>query len=407
MLLYSAAFAAFAAAAYAQEERKALFVLVDGIPADVIERLRPPHLNAIIAEGGYTRAIMGGTKGGYSESPTISAVGYNSLLTGTWANKHNVWDNNIEAPNYRYWSIFRFLQERYPSKTTAIFSSWRDNRTKLAGANLAETDHFAFDIHLDGLELDTINFPHDEGEAYIHAIDEVVATEAAAAIRSEGPDLSWVYLWYPDAVGHRSGDGEEMDAAVLSADEQIGRIWEAIRFRQEQHHEEWLLIVTTDHGRSAEDGRGHGGQTDRERRIWIVTNATDTNAYFEATPTMVDIAPSIARFMNIPIARHQAMELDGVPFIGSVSASDLKVERSADETITLTWKARSDGGTAKVWVATTNEFRDGGTDRYVLLDQVELAEERAVVSLPASRSGFYKVVLETPDVHLNYWLVPD
>lgn len=389
------------------QERKALFVLVDGIPADVIERLQPPHLNAIIAEGGYARAIMGGTRGGYSETPTVSAVGYNSLLTGTWANKHNVWDNDIAAPNYRYWSIFRFLRERYPSKMTGIFSSWLDNRTKLVGANLAETNYFAFDIRLDGLELDTLNFPHDERDEYIHAIDDLVATEAADAVRREAPDLSWVYLWYPDAVAHRFGDGEEMDEAVLLADEQIGRIWEAIQYRQEQHNEEWLLIVTTDHGRTEEDGRGHGGQTDRERRIWIVTNSSDTNAYFEATPAIVDIMPSIARFMNIPIPQDRAMELDGIPVIGSMSASNLKAERSGDEAIALTWKAWSDGGTAKAWIATTNEFRDGGADHYLLMDQVELAEERAVVSLPGPVSGFYKVVLETPDGFLNYWLVPD
>ena len=91
-------------------QRKALFVIVDGISADVIEKIAKPNLDAIAREGGYVRAYVGGQKGTYSQTPTISAVGYNSLLTGTWVNQHNVWDNDIKAPNYQYWTIFRFFE---------------------------------------------------------------------------------------------------------------------------------------------------------------------------------------------------------------------------------------------------------------------------------------------------------
>src|SRR5690554_2981256 len=113
------------------QEKKAVFIILDGIPAPAIEKTETPNLDRIIAEGGYAHAYVGGLKGGYSETPTISAVGYNSLLTGTWYNKHNVKDNNIERPNYHYWTIFRHFKTTYPHKTTAVYSTWMDNRTKL------------------------------------------------------------------------------------------------------------------------------------------------------------------------------------------------------------------------------------------------------------------------------------
>ena len=298
---------------------KAVFVIVDGIPADVIESVETPALDSIAARGGYAHAYVGGVAGGASDSPTVSAIGYQSLITGTWANKHNVYDNDVAAPDYRYWDIFRIAKHDDPALRTAIFSTWTDNRTKLVGDGLEAAGGHKIDYAYDGLELDTERFPHDsldpELDEYIADIDAAVAAESARYIAAEGPDLSWVYLQYTDDVAHRFGDGPEFAAAVQVMDTLVGDIWDAVRARETQHDEDWLIIVTTDHGRDAVDGREHGEQTERERTTWIVTNSEHLNENFRTRPGIVDILPSIARHLDLELPDEVRRNLDGRSFI--------------------------------------------------------------------------------------------
>jgi predicted AlkP superfamily pyrophosphatase or phosphodiesterase len=297
------------------QPRKAVFILLDGIPADVIERVHTPALDAIAAAGGYTRAFVGGERGGPTQTPTISAPGYMSLITGTWANKHNVWGNSNQSPDYRYWNLFRIVESADSSRRTALFSTWTDNRTVLIGVGRPQAGDFAIDHVADGFELDTIAYPHDRESRYVLAIDERVADEAAAHLAAVGPDLSWVYLQHTDDMGHAHGDSERFYEAVRRADAQVGRIWAAVQQRQARG-EDWMVVVTTDHGRDATSGRGHGGQSDRERTTWIVTNHAALDARFTAgTPAIVDIAPSILQHLGVAAPPQVRATMEGHSFL--------------------------------------------------------------------------------------------
>lgn len=301
---------------HATAQRKALFVIVDGIPYDVIQKIDPPNLKKLAGPNGIVPTLIGGEKDGKTESPTISAVGYNTVLTGVWANKHNVWDNDIKAPNYNYPTIFRVFKDQYPSGTIGIFSSWLDNRTKLAGDGKTETEMLKFDVQFDGLELDTIQFPHDKEKLYMKRIDEKVTETAAKTIMEQAPDLSWVYLEFTDDMGHRYGDGEKFYNAVKHADSLIGKLLNAIELRQKNNHEEWLMIVTTDHGRDAKTGKDHGGQSPREKTGWIATNLKNTTTEFKKGKSqLVDIFPSIAKHLNISIPHKVSIQLEGKSFL--------------------------------------------------------------------------------------------
>jgi hypothetical protein len=285
-----------------------------------------------------------------------------------------------------------------------VFSTWLDNRTKLVGDNMPATGNIAVDYHYDGLELDTTQFPHDKKSKYLDNIDESVTRHAVAAIKNDAPDLSWVYLEYTDDMGHAFGDSPEFVNAIKEADRRVGAIWQAIQYRQQQFNEEWLLVVTTDHGRTAKNGKGHGGQSDRERSSWLYTNAKGLNEQFHAPQASVaDIMPSIARFMDIRVPADNAREVDGIPFMGKLSFINPSFDYSDSTTIKITWKPVGKREKVKVWMSTTNDFKTGGKDKYELVKTVPLDKGFVEINTDGKPLPFAKIVLEGEHNTANGW----
>lgn len=383
--------------------RKAVFIIIDGVPADMIERLNTPTINRIASQGAYARAYTGGEVGGYSQTPTISAIGYTNLLTATWLNKHNVGGNSNLKPNYNYWTIFRIAKEQKREYKTAIYSSWTDNRTVLLGEGKKETGHLKIDYVCDGFDLDTLRFPQKDKELHIFDIDEHVSKQAAQGIRNDAPDLSWVYLWYTDDAGHIEGNGSFFDEYTQKADLQIERIWQAVQYREKYFDEEWMVVVTTDHGRT-ESGYGHGGQSERERTTWIATNQQVNEHFRKGVLSITDITPSICRFMDFEVPRDVLWEQDGIPFIGPIDISQMKT-LPHDNDIILSWKCLNAKAQVNIYIATDNQYKNGGKDNWIKIATVPAKQEQYNIKhqqIPPSK--FYKIVIQTENNHLNRWI---
>jgi len=382
--------------------RKAVYVIIDGVPADMVERLDLPNIQDIASRGAYGRSYVGGTVGRYDETPTISAVGYTDILTGTWVNKHNVPGNSDLSPNYNYWTLFRIAKEQPRNVRTALFSSWIDNRTVLLGEGKDETCNLKIDYVYDGYDEDHDAFPDKEYEMRIFDIDEHVSRMAAECIRSEAPDFSWVYLWYTDDAGHIFGNGNTFDEFTKLADVQIGRVWEAVRYREANFNEEWMMIATTDHGRSYK-GYGHGGQSERERTTWVAVNRPVNGRMTSGKCAATDINPSICRWMGFDVPRDVEWEQDGTSFYGTSDIMEMDL-MPYDTSVELTWKCLEKNAMVNVWASPTNNFKTGGKDEWTKVGEVPAAAESFTLDLKTlPESKFYKFVLETPNGSLNRW----
>lgn len=382
--------------------KKTLYIIIDGVPADMMERLHTPAIMEIASRGAYGRAYTGGEVGTYTETATISAIGYTNLLTSTWYCKHNVGGNDNLKPNYNYWTIFRIAAEQSRKVCTGLYSSWTDNRTVLIGEGKEETGQLKIDYVYDGYDLDKVHYPHKDKDLHVFDYDEQISCDAAESIRRDAPELSWVYLWYTDDAGHIMGNGAYFDDYVRKADAQVGRIWEAVKYREKNCDEDWMVVVTTDHGRT-ESGHGHGGQSWRERTTWISTNVPVNKHFKDKNLAITDIAPSLSCYLDFEVPRDVLWEQDGMPFIGKVDICDLKVI-PYDDRVELSWKIYNKKAPLSVYVATTNKFKEGGRDEYIHLADLSAGTASYEVNLKGLPStSFYKFVVVGPNNHLNRW----
>jgi arylsulfatase A-like enzyme len=267
---------------------------LDGIRPDRLADVATPTLDSLIAHGAYSDRAQ-------TRAPTVSGPGWSSMLIGVWADKHGVVNNDFTTNAYaRYTDLFTRIEEVRPALATLAVLDWPPLGTSASGGPLV-SDRVDRKLLVNG---DSLGYD---------VADSVSALLAAEALATTGVDAAFVYFGNVDEVGHAHGTlSAEYAAALAVVDRQVAQVLEAVRRRPGYTAEDWLVIVSTDHGRR--DDGGHGGDSEAERTIFVILSGPSVQGRgFAAPPTMVDIAPTALAHLRIPA--DPAWQLDGRPLV--------------------------------------------------------------------------------------------
>lgn len=296
---------------------KTLLIGIDGVQ---IEHFQP--LSTALKRLNYNRAYTGGIVGEVSEQPTYSGPGWMTVLTGTWANKHRVTGNDERLRlNPAFPTVLRHLKDNDSTLQVSSVVTWQPIHT--------------FQQHaLNGIDAKW----HDNDEAALAQVEKLIETASA--------DMTFLHLDGPDHVAHNSGFGPQYDEALRKADIMLNRLLDRVETRaRERTDEDWLVIVTTDHGRTP-SGKDHGGQTPSEKTIFIACNKAANDELMTIRPAEgqgpgllygyaahTAIAPTIMRHMGCT-PTPDAWRMDSIPLIGPLGVRKLRMDKL---TSTLRW----------------------------------------------------------------------
>ena len=279
------------ATVYAQSvtDARVLVVGIDGVRVDMLARADTPVLDSLAESGFFSDEAK-------TRVRTVSGPGWSSMLTGVRTEKHGVDSNDFHGNRYAEWPDFltRLERERPELGTFAVLD-WPPLGTPDSGGPLI-SDAIDQKLNFDG-----------EAEGYGPA-DSASAAAAAEYLRSADVHAAFVYLGDPDVISHETDSfSNAYRTSIERADTQVGELLEALRARPGYERENWLILVSTDHGRN--DAGGHGGNSPSETTIFFLAAGPSVAPQrTECPPEIVDVAATALAHMGVVAAG-----LDGKP----------------------------------------------------------------------------------------------
>jgi len=256
--------------------RHALVVGVDGLDGEELTRLDTPVLDLLRRHALWTDSAQTQLTG-----ETVSGPGWTSVLTGVEVSKHGVTENDGYS-------------ERDPSWETFI--------ARLAGAGIESGVAFQW------LDL----FLIVESGTYMEAVGGDMAMVTDGMERMLGSAAHQLYMAHlddVDAAGHAGGfsaDNPGYVKAVSAVEASIERFLTAIVRRPEVAEENWLVVVTSDHGGS---GTSHGCTTADCQTIPLIVAGARVEPGVIGTGSHLDVHPTLLKFYGLDPG---AWDLDGV-----------------------------------------------------------------------------------------------
>ena len=226
--------------ASAQGTKKVLIIGIDGCRSNVLQEATTPNIDALLPNSINSHYAL-------NDDITISGPGWSAMLTGVWSNKHGVTDNGFSGSNYdSYPHFFKRIEDLNPELYTVSISQWHPINNSIV------LDHADFKY----------NAPSEAD----------VTSEAINQLENEDPDVMFLHYDEVDHAGHAYGFSQNVSeyvSAIEGVDTQVGLVLDALYARPNFDDENWLILLSTDHGGL---GFSHGGGSVEEETIFYIAH---------------------------------------------------------------------------------------------------------------------------------------
>jgi hypothetical protein len=280
-------------------------------------------------------AYSGGMAGTPSQQPTLDTPGWATLLTGTWASRHQVMS---EAPKQvvRGATVFQMTKGRNTGRSGAAVAS--------SGlAQLLSSDH-------DSGYLDSLTDCSGNATA-----TDCVTTQATQLIGGDYATVLAQYRAMKDAALDFGLGSTQYAGTLAKLDKAVGTLVDATAKRPNTR---WLVVVTGNHGFSA-NSQDDGLPLVPESSTFIGLNQPANMGTqgvgavmpqklvdLYANASIADVAPTVLGYLGaLPDAKTYA--LDGSPLTGAQAVSQLTASvadnNSSSASVVLNWTAPAKG----------------------------------------------------------------
>ena len=244
-------------------EKKAIVIGYDGCRVDLFRLLatsRRSAVNTLLADGGHAIFTYAGGVNYPAENiqATSTAPGWCSMLTGVLSDVHHI-TNNGQVKEIEPKTLLLSLVEDGVIDNSAFYVSWDGHFSKKDSTYRAEKLY----ARNEGVDATFRRAFFDPGTK-LNILSDLK--------RADCSDFIFSTLEYTDHEGHSTGftpANPKYVSAFRNAEATGTDIIEAIKARKTYDTEDWLILITTDHGGI---GGGHGGPSFEERITFIVSN---------------------------------------------------------------------------------------------------------------------------------------
>ncbi len=252
------------------KRKKAVIIGFDGARADAlvpivksnydkyINRAKYSALEELKSQGGIFLSYTGGDKDCKQETSTPQ--GWAAMLTGEWAKVTGVYSPRDVLTNTDT-VLTEFAKKGKKSVFNAIWGPHFDTTYKEEIRKAKEQ-----------------NLPVEFNR--IEDNDDILTEKMIKSVTTDDCDISFCIFELPDHTGHETKQGfwngnPQYVKAVTECDKNAYKIINAIKARKTYNDEDWLIIISSDHGGHRTT---HGRQFYSDKMIFIATNKKE---YFE------------------------------------------------------------------------------------------------------------------------------